>query len=86
MKHISLDCEDERIQRCVRSLPVDPDGSVLELQGEPLVRVLPVTSDDIDAAKLKSAIIQRRRESRELNAEWEALDREVWDTDSDGEQ
>ncbi len=36
----------------------------------------------VDAQQLKAAILSRRDESRELNADWECADREVWDADS----
>lgn len=78
MKHISLDREDERIQEFVRSLPLDPEGSILELQGKAVLRVLPINTPTVDPAALKAAILERRGESRELNAEWEAVDRETW--------
>jgi len=82
VKHINLDREDKRIQQFVRSLPLDPDGSILELQGEPVLRVLPVSSDAVDLVALKAAILERRRESRDLNADWESVDRETWEQSS----
>jgi hypothetical protein len=80
MRHIKLDKENAKVKQFVLSLPVDPDGSILELEGEAVLRVLPVVEEDegVDRAKLKAAILRRRNESRELNEEWEAADREVW--------
>ena len=79
LAHISLDHEDERIKHFVRSLPVGPDGSVLELDGRALLRVLPAAAEPVDAARLAAAIRRRRDASRALNAEWEAADRALWD-------
>lgn len=41
MKHISIDSQDEAIQRFVLSLAVDPDGSLLELRGQVVACLLP---------------------------------------------
>jgi hypothetical protein len=76
VKHIDLD-QDEHVKRFVLSLELDPDGSLLEVNGEPVARMLPVGASDRE--KLKEAILSRRDESRALNAQWENADREVWD-------
>jgi len=80
-KHISLDTQDQRVKEFVLSLELDPEGSVLELNDEPVARVLPVAFDgeSVDREKLKAAILARRNESRALNEEWHDTDREVWD-------
>ena len=78
MKHISLDREDDRIKEFVRSLPVEPDGSLLELRGKAVLRVLPATPETVDRAKLRAAILKRRDESRRLDAQWQAVDAEMW--------
>lgn len=80
MRHIKLDKENAQIKHFVLSLPVDPDGSILELKGEPVLRVMPVIEQEqtVDKAKLKVAILRRRDESRRLNDDFEAADREVW--------
>ncbi len=77
MKHISLDRESESIQSFVRGLPVDADGSFLEIAGQPLLCVLPIR-ETVDPKQLKQAILRRRDESRETNADWDNADREVW--------
>lgn len=79
MKRVSLDRESEPVKQFIRSLARASDGSILELDGEPVVKVLPIRKKPIDRAKLKAAILRRREESRRLNQEWEAVDREVWD-------
>jgi len=79
MKRINLDREDEHVQRFVQALTVDENGAILELRGEPVVRVLPVAKKTVDRAKLKAAILKRRNESRQLNEEWEAVEQEMWD-------
>ena len=81
MRHIKLDRENAYVKQFVLSLPVDPDGSILELKGEALLRVLPVIAHEqaVDMTKLKAAILKRRNESRRVHAKWEAADREVRD-------
>jgi len=81
MRHINLDRENAQIKRFVLSLAVDPDGSILELKGEPVMRVMPVIDHGqaVDKAKLKAAILHRRDESRRLNEEWGDADREAWE-------
>lgn len=78
MRRIKLDQQTAQVKRFVLSLPVDADGSILELKGEPVLRVLPVMEREqtVDKAKLKAAILNRRDESRCLNDEWGAADRE----------
>jgi hypothetical protein len=79
MKHISLDEQPDGIQQFVLSLPIDIDGSVLELNGSPVLRVSRVADDEpLDEEKLKTAILARRDASRASNAEWEDVDREMW--------
>ena len=87
VRHISLDNENAQIKRFVLSLPVDADGSILELKGEPVLRVLPVNGQEpaVDKAKLKAAILRRRDESRRLNDEWSEADLNVWDRSAETE-
>jgi len=42
--------------------------------------------EDLDPDKLKAAIMARRDESRELNADWEHADSEGWEADSPSNQ
>ena len=81
MKHIDLDTQDERVKQFVLSLDLEPEGSVLEADGKPVVHVLPIAGhgESYDREKLKAAILSRRDESRTLNEEWEHADREVWE-------
>jgi hypothetical protein len=55
MNHINLDTYDAAIKQFILSLPSDPGGSVLEVAGQPVARVLPVAvtevTDDWNAAK-----------------------------------
>ena len=55
MKHVNLDSHDEAVKRFVLSLPADPSGSVLELDGKAIAHVLPIPApagaDDWDGAK-----------------------------------
>jgi hypothetical protein len=76
MRRINLDRKDERIKKFVRSLAAKADGSILEMNGEPVLRVTPVEEKSVDQRKLKAAILRCREASRSLNAEWEEVDRE----------
>jgi hypothetical protein len=81
VKHIDLDAEDEHVKQFVLSLPIDPQGSLLEIHGKPVARVLPMAGAGVpyDRDRLKAAILARRDESRRLNDEWEHVDRESWE-------
>src|SRR5438094_1692325 len=76
MKRIKLDRKDDKIKKFVRSLSKNSSGSILELEGELVLKVLPVSHEPIDRKKLKTAIRRRRDQSRELNKDWEAVDQE----------
>ena len=80
VRHIKLDRQTAQVKQFVLSLSIDPEGSILELKGEPVLRVLPVVEQvqAVDKAKLKAAILRRRDESRSLNDEWQAVDRDAW--------
>ncbi len=41
MTHVSLDSQPEAVKQFVRSLSVDPDGSVLEIEGRPVAWIAP---------------------------------------------
>jgi hypothetical protein len=44
--HIPLDGQDESVRKFILSLPIDPHGSLLELNGRAIARVLPATTVD----------------------------------------
>ena len=79
MKHVNLDSEDQRIKEFARSFPIDPEGTIVELEGRPIFRVLPAKPGKVDSVKLESAIRKRRASSRKLNREWEAADLSAWE-------
>jgi hypothetical protein len=80
VKHIALESEDDHVKQFVLSLPLDAEGSVLELDGKPLARVIPINGEQpsYDPEKLRAAILARRDESRQLNDDWEHADRDAW--------
>ncbi len=82
VKHIDLDTEDKRVQQFVLSLDLDAEGSVLELHGKPVLRVLPIVAGGVsyDRDKLKAAILARRDESRRLNDDWSHADKDTWES------
>ncbi len=79
MKRLKLDREQRPVKEFFRTLLVGPDGLLLELDGRPMLRLLPGISRSVDRAALKAAILRRRDASRRLNAEWEVADQETWD-------
>jgi hypothetical protein len=50
MKHVQLDALDESVKQFVLSLSVDPNGSILELNGRAVVQVLPVAAQENGSA------------------------------------
>jgi hypothetical protein len=78
MNVVSLDQASKAVQQFFRSLPLERDGCILEMNGKPLLRVVPITEVSGDRSKLKAAILARRDESRKSNADWQAVDREMW--------
>jgi len=44
VNHISLDSQEEAVKRFVLSLPTDPHGSILELNGQAVLCVLPASA------------------------------------------
>jgi hypothetical protein len=80
VKHIDLDSEDQQVKQFVLSLDLDPEGSLLEIQGKPVARVLPVdgSGTPYDREKIIAAIRARRDESRALNEDWQHADRDAW--------
>jgi hypothetical protein len=49
VNHIALDKEDEAVKRFVLSLPVNANGSVLELEGRALACVVPIVEEPVEA-------------------------------------
>jgi hypothetical protein len=50
MKHINLNGQDRSVRDFVLSVAADPDGSVLELDGRPVARMLPANHNGEAAA------------------------------------
>jgi hypothetical protein len=49
VNHIALDKEDEAVKQFVLSLPVDTNGSVLELEGRAVACVVPIVEEPVAA-------------------------------------
>jgi hypothetical protein len=45
VKHIDLNAQGEAVKQFFLSLPVDPDGSVVELNGQAVARVTPLKGE-----------------------------------------
>ncbi len=61
VNHIALDKEDEAVKRFVLSLPVDANGSVLELDGRAVACVVPVVEEPVEANGVWSEAKNARR-------------------------
>jgi hypothetical protein len=59
VKQIKLDRQDDRIKEFIRTLPIEPDGVELELNGKIICRV--VGPHQLTAAE-RAAILERGRE------------------------
>jgi hypothetical protein len=46
VNHINLDAQGEAVKQFFLSLPVDPEGAVVELNGQALARLLPIVAGD----------------------------------------
>ncbi len=46
MKHIQLDNQDEAVKRFILSVPVDAEGSVLELNGQAIACLVPPVAEN----------------------------------------
>jgi hypothetical protein len=86
MKRIKLDRKGDEIKAFIRSLSGTTAGAILELDGKPVLKVLPIGAEPVNQAELKAALERRRDESRKLNQEWEAADRELWKRLEDAEE
>lgn len=81
MKHLELHTEPEGVRNFVLALKDYCEEVILELDGNPVIQVIPVSKahPHCDLAQLEKAILARRDISREINSEWEPLDLECWD-------
>ena len=75
MKHINRNGQDETVRQFVLSAAAEPDGSVLELDGRPIARVLPperngtpATDDWTDAKNDRRARLVDRKIAGTLTA------------------
>jgi hypothetical protein len=48
VNHIRLDAEDDHVKQFFRSLPLDSQGSVLELEGRAVACILPAVPDRME--------------------------------------
>ncbi|MBL8794997.1 MAG: hypothetical protein JNM56_13895 [Planctomycetia bacterium] len=86
MKRVKLDRKTEEIKAFIRSLSGATVGSILELDGKPVLKVLPISAEAVDAATLKAALRKRRDESRRLNQDWTDADQELWNKLDEAEE
>jgi hypothetical protein len=59
--HIALDNEEESVKKFVLSLPVDANGSVLELEGRAVACVVPIIEESVAAKGAWSEVKNARR-------------------------
>jgi hypothetical protein len=68
MKHITVDRENDQVKEFLRTLPLEPDGVELELNGRVICKIVApgqLTSQERDA--ILEAGWQRVREAQERN-------------------
>jgi hypothetical protein len=84
VKRMSLDTADATVREFVHRVAEAREPVILEMDGEEILQAAPPRTSLIDREELKAAILARRDESRRLNDEWEAVDREVWEASEAG--
>jgi antitoxin (DNA-binding transcriptional repressor) of toxin-antitoxin stability system len=88
VRHIDLNQQDTPVKQFFLTLDNDPDGSIIELDGKPVAKVMPITQQDepVDETQLEAAILARRDTSAALNEEWVAVDQETWEPPARSDQ
>jgi hypothetical protein len=79
MKHLEITQQSEAVRNFVLSLGTPPEDLILDVNGIPFARMTPINPSEVDKDILAQAILARRDESRQNNAEWESLDLECWE-------
>ena len=72
MKHIDLNAQGKAVKQFFLSLPVDPEGSVVELNGQTMVRVTPVNGQRNGACEVKGPWTEAKNARRSA-----LIDREI---------
>ncbi|HQU45845.1 MAG TPA: hypothetical protein PK867_23725 [Pirellulales bacterium] len=72
MKHIDLTRQEEAIKQFFLALPSDPEGSVVELNGKPVARIMPVDAPAADEGQEGTA-----RDGQKNARRCELVDREI---------
>jgi hypothetical protein len=55
MTHIDLNTQGDAVKQFFLSLPVDPDGAVLEVNGRAVARLVPIPEEDSNGANGEEA-------------------------------
>jgi hypothetical protein len=79
MKHLEINQQPEAVRNFVLALGTSSEDLILDVNGVPFVRLAHIEQKQIDENLLANAIMARRDESRQVNAEWEHLDLECWE-------
>jgi hypothetical protein len=72
MKHIDLNAQGEAVQQFFLSLPADPDGAVVELNGHAVARVKPMNGQGSSSRELTGPWTETKNARRCL-----LIDREI---------
>jgi hypothetical protein len=72
MEHIDLTIQEEAIKQFFLALPSDPEGSMVELNGKPVARIMPVHAPEADEGQEGTAWNGRKNARR-----CELVDREI---------
>ncbi len=79
MKHLEITQQPESVRNFILSLGTPPEDLILDVNGVPYARMMPIAHEKVNRRLLAQAILSRRDESRQNNADWEPLDLECWE-------
>jgi hypothetical protein len=80
MKHIVIDEQDERVRLFIRSLPIEPDGVELELDGKVICKVIApnqLSDDERDAVLKRGWDLIEQAGERNKHVPADIIEREV---------
>jgi hypothetical protein len=64
MNHIKLDTQGEAVRQFFLSLPADPEGAIVEVNGRPVARLVPILESSNDASDGESAWTKEKNARR----------------------
>jgi hypothetical protein len=80
MKHMTIDEQDERVRQFIRSLPIDPEGVELELDGQVICKVIgpnQLSDEERDAVLNRGWELIEKAHERNKGVPAKVIEREV---------